>query len=277
MGPLTKRILVAVPGIAGLLALTFWSWTLPFRLVVAVALGLALWEYFNLTDAHRLNTLRLEGSLALVLTLLPLVLQQWIHWNDYDSFWMGLFILTLSFLWSKRPLKEMVVSVSVTFFGVAYFGILGRYFFLLRDVPQGPWLLVWLYIATWAYDTGGYFAGRFWGKHHFAPLASPKKSVEGCVGGFVLTLASLLALWKWAPVLSGLFSLSDVLILSALLSVFGQLGDLVESIIKRSLSAKDSGSLLPGHGGVFDRIDSLLFNAPVLFYYLYYHFMLDPK
>jgi phosphatidate cytidylyltransferase len=128
--------------------------------------------------------------------------------------------------------------------------------------------LLWLYIATWAYDTGGYFAGRWWGKHHFAPLASPKKSLEGCIGGFALVLIGLFLLWKIVPFFAQTFSLLDVLALSVLLSLFGQLGDLVESLIKRSLSAKDSGSLLPGHGGVFDRIDSLLFNAPILFYYL---------
>ncbi|HTC21766.1 MAG TPA: phosphatidate cytidylyltransferase, partial [bacterium] len=86
--------------------------------------------------------------------------------------------------------------------------------------------------------------------------------------GFALVLAGLFLFWRWAPVFSQTFSTLDVFALSLLLSLFGQLGDLVESLIKRSLSAKDSGSLLPGHGGVFDRIDSLLFNAPILFYYL---------
>jgi phosphatidate cytidylyltransferase len=81
-------------------------------------------------------------------------------------------------------------------------------------------------------------------------------------------LAGLTALWKLFPFYAQEYSLTDVIVLSALLSLFGQLGDLVESIIKRSLSAKDSGSFFPGHGGVFDRIDSLLFNAPILFYYL---------
>jgi len=270
MGPLTKRVLVAIPAMIFLLGLTFWDWTLPFRILVVIGLALALWEFLNLADAHKLKTLRVEAFLSLAFMLLPWVLQWWAQWNGSDAFLMGLFLLTLSFLWSRRPLKDMVVSVSVTFFGVAYFGVLGRYFFLLRDLPQGSWMLLWLYIATWAYDTGGYFAGRFWGRHHFAPLASPKKSVEGCIGGFILVLLSLLGLWKgmqaWG--LTTPFNFTDLVVLSIFLSFFGQLGDLVESIIKRSLSAKDSGSLLPGHGGVFDRIDSLLFNAPILFYYL---------
>jgi phosphatidate cytidylyltransferase len=270
MGPLTKRILVALVGIPVLLALTFWYWTAPFKWVAAAGLGLALLEFLHLADANRLKTLRVEGLVSLALLLLPWILQPLAPWGGCDAFLPGLFLLTLSFLGSRRPLSEMVVSVSVTFFGVAYFGVLGHYFFRLRDLPLGAWHLLLLYVATWAYDTGGYFAGRWWGRHRFAPLASPKKSVEGCIGGFVLVVAGLLLLWKGMNLfgVANPYSLADILVLSVLLSLFGQLGDLVESIIKRSLSAKDSGTLLPGHGGVFDRIDSLLFNAPILFYYL---------
>jgi len=179
-----------------------------------------------------------------------------------------LLILNLAFLWSQRTVKRMVVTVSVTFFGVAYFGFFGGYFFHLRDLPQGAWLLLWLYISTWAYDTGGYFAGSLWGKHRLAPQVSPNKSWEGCAGGFALSLIGLYLLWEFMPAYSQIFNLMDVVILAVLLSFFGQIGDLVESIMKRSLSAKDSGSFFPGHGGVFDRIDSLLFNAPVLYFYL---------
>ncbi|HEY5039369.1 MAG TPA: phosphatidate cytidylyltransferase, partial [bacterium] len=215
-----------------------------------------------------MKTLKVEGLLTLLLILLPWVLRSWFPFEGRGAFLVGLLFLTLSFLWSKRPLKEMVVSVSVTFFGAAYFGILGCYFFRLKDLPQGAWHLVWLYAATWAYDTGGYFAGTWWGAHRLAPRASPKKSWEGCLGGFVLAFAALFILWKTVPFYSRVYSLVDVVVLSSLLSFFGQLGDLVESVIKRSLEAKDSGSFFPGHGGLFDRIDSLLFNAPVLFYYL---------
>lgn len=264
-----KRLVVALVAIPLLLYITFLDWTLPFKLVAASGLFLALFELLNLADAHRLKTMKVEGLVILALFLMPWIFQSMTSWwTEGDSILLGFFILTLSFLWSERPLKDMVVSVSVTFFGVVYFGVLGHYFFLLRKLPDGAWQLLCLYIATWAYDTGGYFAGNWWGKHKMAPLVSPKKSWEGCAGGFVLVSAGLLLLWKFVPFYSQTYSLIDVLVLSLLLSIFGQLGDLVESVIKRSLSAKDSGSLIPGHGGVFDRIDSLLFNAPVLFYYL---------
>jgi phosphatidate cytidylyltransferase len=269
MGSLTKRLLVSAIAIPLLIGVTFWDITLPFKVMAVLGLGLALLEYLKLADARKMKTLKIEGLLALAALFLPRLWGPKVLGGGHAVFLFGLLVLTLSFLWSKRPLKEMVVSVSVTFFGVVYFGVLGDYFFRLRDLSQGAWHLLLLYIATWAYDTGGYFAGHWWGRHHFAPLASPKKSVEGCIGGFVLVFGSLLVLWKIFPFYPENYSLMDLLVLSLLLSFFGQLGDLVESVIKRSLNAKDSGSLLPGHGGVFDRIDSLLFNAPVLFYYLW--------
>jgi phosphatidate cytidylyltransferase len=268
MGPLTKRILTAIPAIALLLFATFWEYTFLFKLIALAGLGLALFEYLNLADARKIKTLRTEGLLSLGFILLTWVLKPAVSWEGWGMLLVGVWILTLSFLWSNRPLKEMITSVSVTFFGVAYFGLLGVYFFRLRELPEGSWHLLFLYIATWAYDTGGYFGGRWFGKHKLAPLTSPKKTWEGCAGGLFLVLAGLAGLWKVFPFYSSHYTLADILVLSLLLSFFGQVGDLVESVIKRSLSAKDSGSFFPGHGGVFDRIDSLLFNAPVLFYYL---------
>ena len=270
MGSLTKRLLVAVPAIAILLAATFWEQQYLFKFIAVCSLGLALLEFLTLADRGKMKTLRIEGLLALGFVLLPWVLRPMVSWEGKGTLLVGLWILTLSFLWSNRPLKEMVTSVSVTYFGVAYFGLLGVYFFRLRELPGGAWHLLWVFIATWAYDTGGYFAGNLWGRHKLAPLASPKKTWEGCIGGFVLVITGLFLLWKGMNYFGAPnpYSLTDVLVLSLLLSFFAQVGDLVESVIKRSLSAKDSGSFFPGHGGVFDRIDSLLFNAPVLFYYL---------
>jgi phosphatidate cytidylyltransferase len=268
MGALTKRILVAVPAIIILLAATFWERTFAFKALAVAGLALGLDEYLRMADGRQWRTLRWEGLAALALLLLPRALgPAAVRWNS-AALTAAILLLTLSFLGSRRPLKRMVGSVAVTFLGVVYFGVLGGYFFRLRDLPQGAWHLAWLFTATWAYDTGGYFAGRWWGRHRLAPLASPKKSVEGCLGGVALTGIGLFLLRSVSPFLGGFYGTGDVLALSLLLSVSGQLGDLVESALKRSLSTKDSGTLLPGHGGVFDRIDSLLFNAPVLFYYL---------
>jgi len=268
MSSLAKRILVSALAIPMLLAATFWENTFCFKALVVLGLALGLLEVLGLADARQFKTLKLEGSVVLLLLLLPWLIPSSGPWDWRGAWVAGLMLLTLSFLWSDRPLKGMIVSVSVTFFGAAYFGAFGGYFLRLREMPDGAWQLLWLFVATWAYDTGGYFAGKRWGRRHFAPLASPKKSVEGCLGGFVLVLAALSLLWALFPVYRSCYSVWEVGFLSLLLSFFGQMGDLVESLVKRSLQAKDSGRLLPGHGGIFDRIDSLLFNAPVLFYYL---------
>jgi phosphatidate cytidylyltransferase len=269
MGALTKRLIVAVPAIVVLLFATFWEHSELFKLLAVLGLTLALWEYLTLAQARQKGRLlRVEGLIALGLILLPWVLKPAVDWEGWGTLLAGLWILTLSFLWSDRGVKDMIPSVAATFFGVAYFGLLGVYFFRLRELPNGSWHLLWVFLATWAYDTGGYFVGGRWGRHKLAPHASPKKSWEGCAGGLVFTFLALLGLWKWVPFFGTFYSLTDVTVLSILLSVFGQLGDLVESAMKRSLNAKDSGSFFPGHGGIFDRIDSLLFNAPLLFYYL---------
>jgi len=160
MGTLTKRLLVAFPAIVFLLFATFFENQYLFKAIAVGGLGLALMEFLTLADQAKLKTLRMEGLLALGLVLLPWVLRPLVSWEGKGTLLAGLWILTLSFLWSNRPLKEMVTSVSVTFFGVAYFGLLGVYFFRLRELPNGAWHLLLVLIATWAYDTGGYFAGN---------------------------------------------------------------------------------------------------------------------
>lgn len=268
MGSLAKRVMTALVAIPVLLFLTFWEVTLPFKVVAVGGLMLGLLEYLQLAYEDQIKPQRSEGIIALVIILLPYIDPKTFLWSPAASVLVVLFFLNISFLGSQRTIKRMIVTVSVTFFGLAYFGFFGSYFFRLRELPNGAWVLLWLFIATWAYDTGGYFVGGLWGKHKLAPQVSPKKSWEGCFGGAALTFVGLFLLWKYFPVYSQMFTLIDVAALALLLSFFGQVGDLVESIIKRSLSAKDSGSLIPGHGGIFDRIDSLLFNAPVLFFYL---------
>ncbi len=268
MGSLTKRVLVALVSIPLLLFLTFWGQTLPFRLLVLGVILLGLWEFLTLCERHGLAPLKAEGMIALSVMLSPWVMRPWVSWDGRGAFLVALMILCFSFMGSKRPMAEMVVSVSVTFFGAAYFGVLTGYVFRLRELNEGASQLLILFVATWAYDTGGFFAGSLMGKHPLAPLSSPKKSWEGAVGGTLLSALGLGLLRQCLPYYANHYSWTDVSVLALLLSFFGQLGDLVESMIKRSLTAKDSGSFFPGHGGVFDRVDSLLFNAPVLFYYL---------
>ena len=131
----------------------------------------------------------------------------------------------------------------------------------------GGALLVFLYATVFSGDTAAFFTGKAIGKHKMAPSVSPKKTWEGFAGGIA---GSLLGGWAASRLFPDLLPLWQVLVLAALVSVAGVLGDLTVSLMKRSVGLKDTGSLLPGHGGVLDRLDSLLLSGPVLFYFLKY-------
>lgn len=156
--------------------------------------------------------------------------------------------------------------------GVFYLGYLPQFFLLLRDVGFGAVLLVFLTI--WATDTAAYFTGRSLGRHKLAPQVSPNKTWEGALGGLLgAVLVTLGAAYSGAPWASWAghggwpaFSLAQSVAFGAVVAVVGQLGDLYESLLKRYGEVKDSGKLLPGHGGVLDRFDSALFAAPVAYY-----------
>jgi phosphatidate cytidylyltransferase len=266
MGSLTKRILVAIVAIPPLLYLVFWSVTWPFKIVAALMLGLGLWEYLRMCEKSGATIMKFRAFFALAVLIVPLCLD-----GKNFIFMPALLVLSLltvlfGFLFSQSPIEGKLRGASQALFGVYYFGILGSYFFLIRDMGNGSWFLLLLLAATWTYDTGGYVAGNLWGKHKLFPPVSPYKTWEGVAGGAALCVATVLALGALFPVYSTYFKTYELVLIALLLSVTGQIGDLVESMVKRSLKVKDSGGLIPGHGGVFDRIDSLLFNAPVLFY-----------
>jgi phosphatidate cytidylyltransferase len=150
-------------------------------------------------------------------------------------------------------------------FGVFYVGWTLSTAVSTRSLISGEFLALFLAVVTWAGDTGAYYAGTLWGKHLLMPAISPKKTVEGLFGGIVLSVAAALLAQQW---FASHLSLIDAMILGVLLAGAGLLGDLFESLIKRRTGVKDSGGILPGHGGMLDRIDSLLFTAPTFYYYV---------
>jgi len=182
-----------------------------------------------------------------------------------------LLVLALSLRSAPRP--RQVESMAVTLFGVLYVGWLSSHFVLLRELPWragtdyalGASFVLLAFLVTWSCDTGAYLVGRLWGRSRPWTTLSPRKSVEGAVGGFVCAVgASYWARAWFAPYLS----LGDAAALGMLVGVFAQVGDFVESMLKRDARHADSSDLIPGHGGVLDRFDSLYFAAPIVFYYL---------
>lgn len=168
---------------------------------------------------------------------------------------VGLGTLTLL---SRVPLSETLDALGILGFGVLYFAlpISSLHYLKVAD----PWLVFLLFSVVWLGDTAAYYAGSRLGRHKMAPVISPKKSWEGSVAGFATSILAA-AVWSWWRL--GRVDL-ELLAAAALTAAAAQVGDLVESMIKRGSGVKDSGHLLPGHGGILDRIDALLFAAPVL-------------
>jgi phosphatidate cytidylyltransferase len=170
-------------------------------------------------------------------------------------------IITNTLLHNVRSFTQ----TSITLFGTLYIGWLLTHLILLKNLPNGSRFLVALFLITWLTDTAAYGCGVIWGRHRVVPQISPKKTLEGFIGGLVSSILVALSI-KFLRLIPQM-TLLHSLILGSLLGGIGQIGDLFESLIKRDAGVKNSSSLVPGHGGVLDVFDSIIFTAPVMFYY----------
>jgi len=178
------------------------------------------------------------------------------------------FILTMIFIGELFIIKEAKLYFKKTFFlrVVTYSSLFLPYLLILRNSVNGGKKMLLLLSIIWAYDSCAYVVGVAFGKHKLMPSVSPKKSIEGVIGGFVGSfLAAGIIVWIFPEILH--FSFIKFLFMMIIMAFLAQAGDLIESLIKRLLSAKDSGSLIPGHGGILDRLDSFFLVAPA-FYFL---------
>jgi phosphatidate cytidylyltransferase len=195
------------------------------------------------------------------------------RWVPGDLLVTGLVMLVLA-LALRRPNRERLVeSMAVTLFGLLYVGWLASHLVLLRELPwiagvgySSGWRFVLLaFFITWSCDTGAYTFGRIFGRTRPWSQISPRKSLEGSIGGLgTAILAAFIARAWFAPFLR----VGDAALLGVGVGICGQVGDLVESLLKRDASHGDSSDIIPGHGGILDRFDSLYFAAPLVYYYL---------
>jgi phosphatidate cytidylyltransferase len=172
--------------------------------------------------------------------------------------------LMVIFLFRYRTLETVSRDLALTIFGVVYVALLLTHAGLLRMLPQGREWVFLVLLTVMASDTLAYFAGVSLGRHRLYEAISPKKSIEGAVGGLAGGVLGTLAAKLW---LLPQLQVFDVLLLGLGVGAFSQVGDLVESMLKRSFGVKDSGRIFPGHGGLLDRLDSLLFAFPATYYY----------
>ncbi len=168
-------------------------------------------------------------------------------------------------LFARGPVDGALTDSAVTLLGIVYVALLFGYQVGIHRSFRGKYWLAFLYLVIWASDTGAYYVGTSYGRRRLYEKISPKKSIEGLVGGLAAALVVALLCKLWLVRSLGAL---EALVLAFVITAAGTLGDLAESLLKRSVGVKDSGSLIPGHGGILDRMDSMLFAAPVLYYYL---------
>lgn len=256
-----SRILVAAMGIPAVYLLT-WAWnaTLPFALLVAAMSVLAVSELNKMLASAR--PFAIVGLTAAAVT--PLVTHAVLEPGLIAAALLAL-PLTLIFTIVSTPRLEPLSSVTATVFPVFYIVIPASLLVAVRETAHGFELILLLLAGTWLSDTGAYFGGRAFGRRKLAPTLSPNKTVEGLVCGII---AGTVAVWfghyfaasqEWG--LSG----GEAIAMGLAVSIAAPLGDLFESMIKRTADVKDSGHLLGEHGGVLDRIDALLFSGPAIY------------
>ncbi len=259
-----KRLLTAAIAVPLALVAVFRLPTWGFFLLVAVLIEIGVLEFVRLARraAPRipLGVLPLAVPLAAVVGCLSLL-----GWSNGALGWDPMIAVAAAVpigfgalaLFSRAPLAEAVSGLGMLAFGLPYFAV--PIASLCHLQGRDPWLLLLLLAIVWLGDSAAYYLGSRWGRRRLAPVVSPNKSWEGAAAGLA---ASLLAAAGWSLLRLGALS-AAILVLAALTAVAAQVGDLVESMIKRVAGAKDSGGLFPGHGGVLDRMDALLFAAPV--------------
>ena len=270
-----KRVLTALILIPLALALVFFAPHWLFTLAVAALAALAGWEYMGLAEKCGAKPPRVAVLLALV-ALFAVNFE----WPDRTTAFFGVLSLgLLVYCTFLRPVTQVMADSASSIFCLLYAGFTLLALPPLHEQSNGPSLVAFLLCTVWAGDVTAYYVGRAWGRHKLAPQLSPAKTWEGTVASLAGSLLVAAALVGLAMLLQGrdlpwLSYPEDIwywLVLAVVVNVAAQVGDLAESALKRSAGVKDSGNLLPGHGGMLDRIDALLLAAPALWYALVIH------
>ncbi|HJW92523.1 MAG TPA: phosphatidate cytidylyltransferase [Thermoanaerobaculia bacterium] len=241
-----------------------WSHEYVFDATIALVAGLALYEFLILGERKGYRVPKTICIAVMLFIVGAFVLEP-------ISVEMGVFIALLlipaSYVFnSGNMLEDSLPSSAIAVMSTLYVGMLGGSLIRLRnDFPlDGPKLVFFLLIVVWLGDSGAYYVGRTFGKHRLSPRISPKKSIEGFAGGIATSfIAAIVIHFTFFP----RFPLVHAAICGIVLSMAGVVGDLAESMWKRSAAVKDSGTLIPGHGGFLDRFDSIFFTAPLLYVY----------
>jgi phosphatidate cytidylyltransferase len=263
---LTIRI---ITGLLFLPVFYFVAWKLPttyFTALVMAAAAVGQYEFYRMAHARGFHPNRALGMALGALVVMAFYHQSALGPGPVLSITASTLLVLAARLLSPRPVEGAVEDIASTLLGIFYVALLFAFQVSIRAGMHGKQWLVFLYFVIWASDIGAYSIGIPFGKHRLYEKVSPKKSMEGLIGALAAAagMALLCRNWFMPPVSTG-----EAIALGLVLASVGTVGDLTESLFKRAAGVKDSGAIIPGHGGVLDRMDSMLFAAPVLYFYLW--------
>ncbi len=265
----TKKILWGILLAIAVILYVLYAPVFFFKLLIITVVAFSLKEFMALAlPRHPSSSPRLGIFLGVFLSAVLLFARQG------SELWMGslalISIITfVYYLFADQDLHIVLSQIAITVFGCVYVSGLFSYVGLIRTLSHGTFWIFLVAGTTFMADSCAYFTGHVLGRHKLAPKISPGKTIEGLLGGI---LGSIFAAFVCRALFWQEFSVSSCIILGILVGLVGPLGDLSESLIKRSVGIKDSGQLIPGHGGLLDRLDALLFTAPLVYYYAIFFF-----
>jgi phosphatidate cytidylyltransferase len=285
---LSKRLVVAGIGIPAAIGIIFLG-GIYFAFAIAALSSITLWEFYSIVEKKEISPNKILGILFNVIFILSIYLYTYpAHFSVWKTnneiFFLEILVLMLSVfiiqLFSSKP--NAILNITATLGGIAYISVFYSCLIFIRkwnlfysfdtsSIYSSEILVISIFASVWSCDSAAYFIGRKFGRHKLMPLVSPKKSWEGAIAGFFGSIIAFVLLNN----ISNAFSIYDSICIGALIGIFGQIGDLAESQLKRDAGVKDSSALIPGHGGFLDRFDSILFVSPVVLIYLYFTFVRD--
>jgi phosphatidate cytidylyltransferase len=258
---LKQRILTGV--MAGLFFMTFLMlggyWYSGLILLLSI---IGYDEFARMNDMRKHKWTSVIGLAAMLLIAIPWETNPFfLTLNLTAIIWIAMFVLLFITVSSKNAIT--IDKISVLWLGAVYIGMGFHYMLSIRISDHGLFWSIFIFVCIWASDSGAYFVGSKLGKHPLWPQISPKKSIEGAIGGIFFSVVAALIFAGYAP---ELLTFARAILLGLVIAIAGQLGDLIQSAYKRVKGIKDSGTLLPGHGGVLDRVDSWLIVFPFLYW-----------
>lgn len=240
----------------------FW-----FFLAATIALGIGVWEFNHI---YLQNPVNYTSTAVMVLMVVLMCIVR--YYFGFDWSWRlfavcFMLIMVYSTVSYEKGNDHAANGFATAVTGLVYFGWIGSYAIALRGLDDGLIWVIFTFVMTWSADIGAFFVGRIFGKTHMFKRVSPKKTWEGYFGGVIFTVLIAYLAHSFVPQVRSLMIMKEVLLFGFTISVVCPFGDFGESMLKRSFNVKDSSNLIPGHGGVLDRLDSILFSMPIAFWF----------